>query len=299
MKFYLAVSSTYNSVAKTVDASVFDDYAFTVTMPDQGDSQVDASNVTIAAKMQNVSSLGVTGLRKHSISPTTGLTGTPSLSDWLKNCYAFTSGTMNVKVITTSNEKKSCTYNFTGNNGRILGIPTDVEATRAAWQAITSNVTSTTQDKEDSYILLKSGSYIQIGTEKLTFHDGVNELKIDNVSDFSTLNTKIREALTLTPGQSSSSQVYIRLAEGTTLAVGSSVATLNKNVTIAISGLKDMTTLNTALSTLKNASGSYNIAMNLVKLFDEVVKQVNGTTEESPVTVTIDFYTPNIDDSEY
>jgi uncharacterized repeat protein (TIGR02543 family) len=287
MKFYLAVSSN----GKTVDASVFDDYAFTVTMPAADNSTVDASDLSITAKMQNVESLNVGDLRSHTITPTTGLTGTPDLSGWLKSCYAFQDGTMNVKVITTDNQTKECTYNFTGDNGRILGIPTDVDSTRAAWQAITANVNSTTQTQEDSYILLNGGSYIQIGTEKLMFHDGVSQLKIDNVSDFNTLNTTIRNALTLnTEAQDIDPQVYIQLTKGTTLAVGSSVATLDKDVTIGITGIKDMSTLNTALSTMRDSTGAYNTAMNLIHLFDALVAAVDGS---DAVNVTIDFYTLN------
>jgi hypothetical protein len=254
-------------------------------MPDSSDSQVNAANLTITALMQNVSSLNVNGLREHTISPTTNMTGVPYLSQWLSSCYKFKDGTVDVTVYDATNAKTSCTYNFTGDNGRIIGIPEDVDKTREAWTSITSNVSSTTQGS-DSYIQLKAGSYIQIGTDILRCNEDV---KIDNVGNFDALSTSISEKLKLETGQSISSQVYIKLSKDTQLAVGSSVATLDKNVIITIDGIDD-DALSGTLSALYNANGAYATAQNLITLFDSLVGAVD---DSDSVDVTFDFWKLN------
>ena len=82
---------------------------------------------------------------------------------------------------------KPCTYDFSAyDNGKITAT-TNTEAARAAWQELTSYVTTSTQAENDSYILVANGSTMQIGTELLDFEtnlpDDNRDLKLDKFND--------------------------------------------------------------------------------------------------------------------
>lgn len=84
-KFYLLAISN-----NTVDMTVGDDYTAVFTAPNGEDKSVNRASVTLTAKMQNVGSLGVTGVREHSVTINTGIAGvTADLGTWLSNCYSF------------------------------------------------------------------------------------------------------------------------------------------------------------------------------------------------------------------
>ena len=148
-KFYLAAISN-----NTVDMTVGDDYTAVFTLPNDEDKSVNAASVTLTAKMQNVGSLGVTGVREHSVTINTGIAGvTADLGTWLSNCYSFRGMTVNATI-----GGKPCTYDFSAyDNGKITAT-TNTEDARAAWQELTSYVTTSTQPENDSYILVANGS---------------------------------------------------------------------------------------------------------------------------------------------
>lgn len=80
---------------------------------------------------------------------------------------------------------KPCTYDFSAyDNGKITAT-TNTEDARAAWQELTSYVTTSTQPENDSYILVANGSTMQIGTELLSFEIAEN-LKLDNFNNIDT-----------------------------------------------------------------------------------------------------------------
>ena len=80
-KFYLAAISN-----NTVDMTVGDDYTAVFTLPNGEDKSVNAASVTLTAKMQNVASLGVEGVKSHTTTISTGLGDlNVKLSDWLTN----------------------------------------------------------------------------------------------------------------------------------------------------------------------------------------------------------------------
>ena len=273
-KFNLTVTSE-----STVDVTVGEDYTAVFTLPKAG-SEVDASGVTVEAKMKNVESLGVDGERSHSVTVETGITNVPlvDLSYWLPNCYNRFGSTVNATI-----GGKACTYDFAGNNG-VITATTDTEAARAAWKELTSNITADTH-KDDSFILVKNGSTLQIGSELLCFEENVDDLKLDNFSEMAALIQNVQDHVKLETANDSK-DIEIVLKAGTQLAVGSSIATLKEDATITITGVAMPENFLSGLrETVKKGTDAKVLIMAAVQMFDQLVGQINGKT----ITVNIAF----------
>lgn len=275
-KFYLAAISN-----NTVDMTVGDDYTAVFTLPNGEDKSVNAASVTLTAKMQNVGSLGVTGVREHSVTINTGIAGvTPDLGTWLSNCYSFRGMTVNATI-----GGKPCTYDFSAyDNGKITAT-TNTEDARAAWQELTSYVTTSTQPENDSYILVANGSTMQIGTELLSFEIAQN-LKLDNFNNIDALVENVKDHVKLDTSVENFDGIKISIKAGTQLAVGQSVATLNRDVTVEVTADGEAVPAN-ILSGLRDQvnSGANNKALVIaaVQMFNNLVGQMNGQT----INVTI------------
>lgn len=275
-KFYLATISN-----NTVDMTVGDDYTAVFTLPNGEDKSVNAASVTLTAKMQNVGSLGVTGVREHSVTINTGIAGvTADLGTWLSNCYSFRGMTVNATI-----GGKPCTYDFSAyDNGKITAT-TNTEDARAAWQELTSYVTTSTQPENDSYILVANGSTMQIGTELLSFEIAEN-LKLDNFNNIDALVENVKDHVKLDTSVENFDGIKISIKAGTQLAVGQSVATLNRDVTVEVTADGVAVPAN-ILSGLRDQvnSGANNKALVIaaVQMFNNLVGQMNGQT----INVTI------------
>lgn len=265
MKFALSVEAGEGSISATVT----DDY---VAVIDGNYTKVDASKVTLKAEMQNVDSLGVDEKRSHELTINTGLTGDPNLSVWLSNVVAFEDATVVATI-----DGKTVTYEMTGSEGTIVAAPTEVADARAAWQALAGNIATSTGT--DSEVIIANGSTLQIASEKLVFE---NDLVLDNFNDMDALEAKIRDNVTLVDGEEA---LVAELKAGTALAVGSSVATLEKDATITITGI-DNDQLEGILSSLKNAESTQAMAETLVKLINNVVGSVDAADDNVIVNIT-------------
>lgn len=275
-KFYLAAISN-----NTVDMTVGDDYTAVFTLPNGEDKSVNAASVTLTAKMQNVGSLGVTGVREHSVTINTGIAGvTADLGTWLSKCYSFRGMTVNATI-----GGKPCTYDFSAyDNGKITAT-TNTEDARAAWQELTSYVTTSTQPENDSYILVANGSTMQIGTELLSFEIAEN-LKLDNFNNIDALVENVKDHVKLDTSVENFDGIKISIKAGTQLAVGQSVATLNRDVTVEVTADGVAVPAN-ILSGLRDQvnSGANNKALVIaaVQMFNNLVGRMNGQT----INVTI------------
>lgn len=272
-KFNLTVTSE-----STVDVTVGEDYTAVFTLPAAG-SQVDASGVTVEAKMKNVESLGVDGERSHSVTVNTGIQNVKvDLSQWLENCYDFESATVNATI-----GGKECTYAFAGNSG-VITATADTEAARAAWKELTSHITANTHE-DDSFILVKNGSTLQIGKEKLCFEEGADDLKLNNFSEMAALIQNVQKHVKLVDATNNEG-IEIVLKAGTQLAVGSSIATLNEDVTITITGVTMPENFLSSLRAAVNEGADAKVLiMAAVQMFDQLVGQIDGKT----ITVNIAF----------
>ncbi len=280
LKFYFGVASGDTKV----EMNVYNDYSAYVTIPAK---EVDASSVSLTIKMQNVASLGVTSAREHSIAiENTGLTGNPNLADWLSNAFTFESGYVKATI-----DGEKCLYKITGDQNKELATlraaSDDICATRDAWKTLTSFVTTSKNEKDDSYILIVNGSCLRVGTELLCF-EGADDLKLDNFNDIAGLIKNLKDHVKLVTAEAGEWQIEAVLKAGTTLAVSNSVAVLDKDATIKVKGLP-ADTLATLLSSARAASSNFELASLLVKAVNDVIGAANGTTEESPVEVEISF----------
>lgn len=272
-KFNLTVTSE-----NTVDVTVGEDYTAVFTLPAAG-SQVDASGVTVEAKMKNVESLGVDGERSHSVTVKTGIQNVKvTLSEFLTNCYDFESATVNATI-----GGKECTYAFTGNNNGVITATTDTEAARAAWKELTSHITAGTHE-DDSFILVKNDSTLQIGSELLCFEENVDDLMLNNFSQMGALIQNVQKHVKLVDATDNEG-IKIVLKEGTQLAVGRSIATLNEDATITITGIEMDGFLSSLKETVNKVTDAKGLIMTAVRMFDELVGQINGKT----ITVNIAF----------
>lgn len=272
-KFNLTVTSE-----SIVDVTVGEDYTAVFTLPAAG-SQVDASGVTVTAKMKNVESLGVDGERSHSVTVNTGIQNVKvDLSQWLQNCYKFGSATVNATI-----GGKECTYAFAGNSG-VITATADTEAARAAWKELTSHITAGTHE-DDSFILVKNGSTLQIGSELLCFEENVGDLKLNNFSEMAALIQNVQDHVKLET-VNDNEDIKIVLKAGTQLAVGSSIATLEDNVTITITGVEmPANFLSSLRAAVNKGTDAKVLIMAAVQMFDDLVGQIDGKT----ITVNIAF----------
>ena len=283
-KFYLGIES-----GSTVDMTVGEDYTAVFTMPAAGGT-VNTDSIALTAKMQDVASLGVEGVKSHTTTISTGLGGTDvTLNTWLPNCYNFEGATINATI-----GDKSCTYTLdaidkadSNSNMYTITATTDPAAASAAWQALTSHVTAGTQ-ADDSKIVIKNGAYLMIGTEKLEFTSSeVGDLTLDNFNNMNALNETIRNHVKLSTCDDQGGTITAYLPAGTTLAVGSSVATLKDNCTITITlDADEMSALSTALSSLKSKTDATMMVKELVQQFDNLVGVIGATGN---VTVIVSF----------
>ena len=281
-KFYLGIES-----GSTVDMTVGEDYTAVFTMPAAGGT-VNTGSIDLTAKMQDVASLGVEGVKSHTTTISTGLGGTDvTLNTWLPNCYNFEGATINATI-----GDKSCTYTLdkldkTDSNMYTITAATDPAAASAAWQALTSHVTAGTQ-ADDSKIVIKNGAYLMIGTEKLEFTSSeVGDLTLDNFNNMNALNETIRNHVKLSTCTDQGGTITMYLPAGTQLAVGGSVATLKDNCTITITLDPDeMGGLSHALSSLKNETDATMMVKELVQQFDNLIGAIDATGN---VTVNVSF----------
>ena len=272
-KFYLSAIS-----GNTVDMTVGEDYTAVFTLPNGEDKRVDAASVTLTAKMQDVGSLGVTEPREHTVTIDTGISATADLGEWLSNCYGFHGMTVNATI-----GGKPCTYSFSACEDGKITATTNTEAARAAWQELTSYVTASTQAGNDSYILVVNGSTMQIGTERLSFEIAEN-LKLDKFNKIDALVKNVKDHVQLETGVENFNGIKILIKKGTQLAVGQSVATLNQDVTVEVTGVSVPANILSSLREKVN-SGANNkaLVMAAVQMFNELVGQMDGKT----INVTI------------
>ena len=285
-KFYLGIES-----GSTVDMTVGEDYTAVFTMPAAGGT-VNTGSIDLTAKMQDVASLGVEGVKSHTTTISTGLGETDvTLNTWLPNCYRFEGATIIATI-----DGKSCTYTLgkldkTDSNMYTITAATNPAAASAAWQALTSRVNAGTQ-ADDSKIVIKNGAYLMIGTEKLQFGEGVtDDLVLDNLNDMNALNETIRNHVKLSTCDDQGDTISAYLPAGTTLAVGSSVATLKDNCTITITldademSSEGNSCLRTTLSSLKAANNASAMVQTLVNAFDELVR-IADTSASVDINIT-------------
>ena len=281
-KFYLAVESGDGYVSARVNSN----YIMKVEVSAE---KLAPATVKLIAEMNNVASLGVNSSKKHEVTINTGLSTEldPSLKDWMVNTFNFKGAAINVDIA-----GKTCVYNVgeveyneVTNVASIMFVPANVADTRAAWQELTSHVTTSTQATDDSFIVIGRGSELQLGTEKIVLEGNaaVEGLKLDNFNSIVTLKQTIRDGVALESGYDAA--IVAKLGKNTALAVGQTIATLNKTATIEITNVPTAS-VEGILGDLRDATSTYAMAELLVKAIDGVVGAID---EGETVGINIDF----------
>ena len=211
------------------------------------------------------------------------MSGDVNLENWL-DLSNFAGGTVSGTIDGIPYEYSLSNVSPEDGNYYAILAETETAETRLAWQALTEQINSATQ-AEDSYVLIKNGSTIQIGTEQLSFETG-DDLLLDNLNDLSSLQDAVRSHLQLTTGAAAAEgQIVIVLKAGTQLAVGGSVATLKKDATIVVNGMSDTANLDTLLSSLRNTDDVATMVKKLVYSIGDITNSVNS----GGITVNVSF----------
>ncbi|MBR5329543.1 MAG: S-layer homology domain-containing protein [Firmicutes bacterium] len=287
LKFGLTVESN----AK-VAATVTDDYNAILVVEN---GAVSAKQVTLTAVMQDVGSLGLGEgeVRSHSITVNTDMTAeNVELKTWLSNAWGGVDSSADDEgfdktTVAVDIEGEKCEYYVDGTvnaagDAVIYAENASVEDTRAAWQKLTSYVSTETQDTDDSKVVIANGSYAILGGERLCFEKEVGDLTLDNFGDLSGLKQNIKDTVKVIDDENKGIELFVKA--GTQLAVGSSVATLDKDCTITVTGaeVKD-----DVLSAVREAAQGSTTA--LVKELVTLINEMIGAVEGGTINVVIDF----------
>ena len=299
-KFHVDVtgysSDDANAVPVTVNADVYSDYSFDVSLPAKGSDQLTASKATVNLRMSDVASLGVKGTRSYSKTVTTGVNGVSvQLSDFLTNTYAFSGASCPV-TIKADGQEKSFTYNIAGiKDDHIVGTPSNSADAQAAWQLMTSKVKAAQGSVDDTHFLFKKGAYLQIGDERLVFLNDFDFLKgaASEANLFDGANVRIEKA-NVSGVKTVKAAVY--LPAGSTLGVSQSNASVTEDVKVTMdgSGSEKATDKNAVTGFFTNLKGGSQLNAKaaiaaLVKYFDEIVGLVD---QANGVSFTVEFTKP-------
>ncbi|MBR0230174.1 MAG: hypothetical protein IJL94_02180, partial [Erysipelotrichaceae bacterium] len=294
VKVEATISSTLNNGDVTkVTGEVYDDYSFLIKLPD---AEVNASNATVTLRMRNISSLNISGERSMSYTINTGVNVQKNLHDALvllggdNGEHLFGFNDVDVAVTVKGDKKNAAaTYHVEGSGyqagtGATITGTVIESAAREAWMLITDQVTAATKSANDSYIIIKNGSYLQLGTEKLVF-EKEGDLKLDNFNDVSALASTIRQYLKLETGLETNANV-IGLKAGTELDVGTSYAKLDTDALITLTGI-DVDDYH-ILSTLRDNSTSdvRQLIIGAIQFMNILLGQVDAA---GTLNVEIDF----------
>lgn len=283
-KFYLGVTSGDGYAKVAVNHA----YVMNITLSPE---KLNPAEVTLTAQMNDVASLKVSESKSHSVTVSTGLSGDPSLKDWMPQAWSFKDCNININI-TDGEETKSCVYVVTGSTAEngdavIAFVPENVDDTRAAWHFLVNdeNLTIKEYAEDDSYIKIGALSSLQIGSEKLIMEDMSKDLVLDNFSAMDELKQTIRDGVKLVPAEDC--KIAASLDENTVLRVGQTEAKLDVPVTVTIAGVdEEKLAVLDVLSDLRAAESTYDMAQILVYALGDLVDALDEAGEVT-VNVTI------------
>ena len=293
-KFHVDVtgysSDDANAVPVTVNADVYSDYSFDVSLPAAGSDQLTASKATVNLRMSDVSSLGVKGTRSYSKTVETGVSGVSvPLSGALKNTYAFSGASCPV-TIKADGQEKSFTYNIAGiKDDHIVGTPSNSANAQAAWQLMTSKVKAAQGSVDDTHFLFKKGAYLQIGDERLVFLNDFDFLKgtASEANLFDGANVRIEKA---NVADANSAKAVVYLPAGSTLGVSQSNASVTEDVKVTVDGTASQATVKGFFTSRKGQATNAKAAIaTAISYFDQIVGMVDHL---NGVSFTVEFTKP-------
>ncbi len=225
-----------------VNADVYGDYSFKVSFPDTEHDNLSASKATVNVQMNGVQSLGLKDGETRSYSKTinTGINFAAKLSGYLTETYGFDGLTCPVTIKEADgSESHSFDYNIAAINAeyQIIGTPTSEDDARTAWHFLTSKVEASQDGSaDDTHMLFKKGSYIQMGKQRLTFTNDFDFLKGNALGEGVTMSKLFEDAKVTTTDDNENVGLELFLPAGSTLGMSSSAATLTENMKLTETG---------------------------------------------------------------
>lgn len=268
-----------------ITGKVMSDYSLVATIPTSG--TVNPTDVDVTISVTDIASLGLTGTHTktlENINSGLGTTGV-EISNYIPDDYS--------KTIVGTVEENFYTYEITGTKGEEVYTITgeNTSGVESAWEEIASHITATSQENSDSKAVIKAGSYIYADGEIVTIE---SDLTLDKAESNYAIYAAILAAGTLEETEDRGSTAEIYLAEGTTIATGYSMATLNDAATITINNIpvreilgledEDGALLTWAKENLSTTSAIISATVLSIKPFVELT----AATDEA-IIVDIDF----------
>jgi len=286
-KFYASVESFNEETGNGTSAEVrvFDDYS-AVAIVDG--TYVNPAQVNAYIAMQNVASLGVTDLRSADYEIATGLpTADVSLTSHLNNVLNFGGCTVEGTVDGIEFGYNVAAVAGTEYDAEIKATPADVNAVRAAYQALAANVVAGVEAADDSMAVIPAGTEVHIGADKLVFNS-------DCVINPSAATTPVVDVQMDRTEEIAGAVIYV--PAGSKIQVGSSTAVLSNGMTVEVSA-EDLSGESVAvipatiLSDLGAAIESgeatvFSLVLEAVTTVNEAAKNLNGN--KLIVNVTFD-----------
>ena len=229
-KFFLGVTSN-----QTIGAYVYEGLNLKLEIPASGTMYLEP--VTVAMRMQQVPALGVTDLRSQTVTLHPDL-GTVDMLSWLGSAYNF-GGAKLVVSVKADGATQSFLLSFGKcENGVIEAHPHNEGDARAAWNLFGNQFDAGTKDVEDSYILIKAGSYIQFGGKMLKFKSDFEAFKGDwqSAGGLEAIAGKLANNAYTEYEANGKSDNIMYIAAGSEFALGQSIAKSSENVTITLAG---------------------------------------------------------------
>ncbi|MBQ1342133.1 MAG: hypothetical protein IIY33_06580, partial [Erysipelotrichaceae bacterium] len=262
----------------TVEGNIYDDYSAKLVLPN---ADVSPSNATVSIRMTNVGSLGISGTREASYPFSTDLSGRANLYATLRgffgddeHLFSFGSSTISGTVV-SGNATRNVTYQVSGSEfnenspEKVITATTDEASARAAWLLVADHIAASTKSVDDSYIIVKAGTTVQINKDLLVFD---TDCKIDNLSDMSGNESAIRNAASLHTVDNKAYSALIK--EGTTLALGTSQAVLEDDAILSV----DLSADFSILPQLQAVSSTGDAIKVLLAIMNGAVGLVDGNT---------------------
>ena len=257
---------------------VLADYSSLLYIPD-----AEVSTEKVSVSIVPGEDLKKLGMSETSEEYETGVDGKFSPRELFSAAYDYNFATVRASV---NNQK--CTFNIYGldaEGGRLItATPTDSAKADAAMQELTSVKNFLVNlIKTGNSVTIVNGSYIQIGTEKLGFKDGVaDNLTIDNSADAETVAAAVEKCIELKNGVANDGNEFTMvIKKDTSVATEKGTVTLRKDITVTANGAG--ADFDGILSKLMSADAS-NVEM-LTGLVNEIIAAIDGHVIY--VTVTI------------
>ncbi len=275
------VSVTLNSNGVDfIKGVVMSDYSAELTVP--YGSVINAKELSGTISMTDIASLGITGTRTYSKSITTGVDKEVVFDNYIPVFEGATiSGT-----IDGVEYKYNVEATYAEDAYIVEAIPENEDAVREAYQALASHVTAETKAADDSYVEIPGTAYIQIGTERLSFENTKETVKLDNIMQGTGLKAEIRSAVKLEEvAVLEDAQIEAYIPAGTVLAVGQSIVTLNEGATIQVSEYTSSDAIDSIFSTLRDCETNEEIIIAGVQFISNFAKAIDG----NDIVVNVEF----------